>query len=134
MVAVGSCPSLQDWHHVNMITSPSQMGVWKMASIPLPAPHLTRLEFYVKSLKPSSSSSSGLTDVNAAAPWKQAFDRPPNAESYQLSSPGGYKLHRGRLTPFRLASQPPMMVVSDLDGTMVESNLGNLLWYSCISA
>ncbi|GAB4820554.1 hypothetical protein N2152v2_007600 [Parachlorella kessleri] len=48
-----------------------------------------------------------------------AEDRPRGGGSYRLHHPGGYKLRSGRVLPFPKATASPMMLVSDLDGTMV---------------
>lgn len=50
----------------------------------------------------------------------QKEDRPRKPDGfYTLEGYGGFKLSGGRLLPFPRASTPPIMVVSDLDGTMV---------------
>lgn len=46
-------------------------------------------------------------------------DRPPGGGVYECTSSGGFKLERGRLAPFVQANKPPIMLVSDLDGTLV---------------
>ena len=46
-------------------------------------------------------------------------DRPPGGGSYRLCQPGGFKLRSGQLRPFPSACAPSVMLVSDLDGTMV---------------
>ncbi|KAL4457961.1 hypothetical protein ABPG75_012826 [Micractinium tetrahymenae] len=46
-------------------------------------------------------------------------DRPWGGSTYRCQHPGGYKLRSGGLRPFPQATRPPMMLVSDLDGTMV---------------
>lgn len=46
-------------------------------------------------------------------------DRPLSGGAYRCAHPGGFKLRSGQLRPFLMATQPPMMLVSDLDGTMV---------------
>lgn len=38
---------------------------------------------------------------------------------YLCPHPGGYKLQRGKLKPFAQSCRPPVMLVSDLDGTLV---------------
>ena len=48
-----------------------------------------------------------------------AVDAPPGGGLYRCPHPGGYKLERGRLTPFACALRPRFMVVTDLDGTLV---------------
>ncbi|CAD7701686.1 unnamed protein product, partial [Ostreobium quekettii] len=47
-------------------------------------------------------------------------DRHPSGEGYVCPVLGGYKLQRGQLKPFPRASRDPIMLVSDLDGTMVD--------------
>jgi len=49
-------------------------------------------------------------------------DLPPGGGLYTCPHPGGYKLMNGQLIPFPRARRPPVMVVSDLDGTMVGSD------------
>eukprot|EP00951_Prasinocladus_malaysianus_P008322 scaffold60195_cov39-Prasinocladus_malaysianus.AAC.1 len=70
--------------------------------------HNHRLEFMI----------SGGQDTAAASAMEEV-DKPLNAPYYTCPSPGGYKLVNGRLIPFKRATEPPMMLVSDLDGTMV---------------
>ncbi len=48
-----------------------------------------------------------------------AVDAPPGGGLYRCPLPGGFKLARGRLTPFPAALRPPVMLVTDLDGTLV---------------
>lgn len=49
----------------------------------------------------------------------QQEDRPWGGAAYRCHHPGGFKLRSGQLRPFPMATKPPMMLVSDLDGTMV---------------
>eukprot|EP00887_Chlorella_sp_A99_P001465 scaffold8.g1465.t1 len=69
---------------------------------PLRRSNQLQLEFYV-----SAGDGSGLED------------RPPGGGAYRLVQPGGFKLRSGQLRPFPNATAPPMMLVSDLDNTMV---------------
>lgn len=46
-------------------------------------------------------------------------DRPPSGAVYQLPVAGAYKLVRGTLKPFARGLQPRIMLVSDIDGTMI---------------
>ena len=46
-------------------------------------------------------------------------DHPSKAEFYHCAFPGGYKLDSGVIKPFNQACDPPMMLVSDIDGTLV---------------
>jgi hydroxymethylpyrimidine pyrophosphatase-like HAD family hydrolase len=48
-----------------------------------------------------------------------AADAPPGGGLYRVPYPGGYKLARGRLTSFAAALREPVMLVTDLDGTLV---------------
>jgi hydroxymethylpyrimidine pyrophosphatase-like HAD family hydrolase len=48
-----------------------------------------------------------------------AVDAPPGGGLYRCPHPGGYKLARGRLTSFAAALRAPVMLVTDLDGTLV---------------
>jgi hypothetical protein len=46
-------------------------------------------------------------------------DRPMGGGVYRCHTPGAYKLQSGRLVPFPKAREARVMVVSDIDGTMV---------------
>ena len=46
-------------------------------------------------------------------------DHPGHGGSYRCGFPGGYKLESGVIRPFNQACEPPMMLVSDIDGTLV---------------
>lgn len=50
---------------------------------------------------------------------KSVYDLAPGGGTYKCPWPGGYKLENGRLAAFPRAKTPPIMLVSDLDGTMV---------------
>lgn len=50
---------------------------------------------------------------------KGLYDLAPGGGTYNCPWPGGYKLENGRLMAFPRAKTPPIMLVSDLDGTMV---------------
>lgn len=52
-------------------------------------------------------------------PETGAEDRPGHGGVYTCSFPGGYKLTSGTIRPFNQACEPPMMLVSDIDGTLV---------------
>jgi sucrose-6F-phosphate phosphohydrolase len=46
-------------------------------------------------------------------------DHPGHGGAYTCSFPGGYKLQSGVIRPFNQSCEPPMMLVSDIDGTLV---------------
>jgi len=46
-------------------------------------------------------------------------DHPSTGGNYRCSFPGGYKLKSGIVRPFNQSIAPPMMLVSDIDGTLV---------------
>ena len=46
-------------------------------------------------------------------------DHPGHGGVYKCSFPGGYKLQSGVIRPFNQSCDPPMMLVSDIDGTLV---------------
>jgi len=46
-------------------------------------------------------------------------DVPPHGGVYDCPHPGGYKLLNGYLIPFPKARSPPVMVCTDLDGTLI---------------
>lgn len=46
-------------------------------------------------------------------------DHPSTGGTYRCSFPGGFKLKSGILRPFNQSCEPPMMLVSDIDGTLV---------------
>jgi len=100
--------NVKGWQDIQMQTTSSRAtpmgGSWMTATIP--SSKTGRLEFTVAGADESTGS---LDDV----------DKPLGAECYVCPQPGGYKLESGHLKPFRRATEPPMMLVSDLDGTMV---------------
>mmetsp|Transcript_10746 Transcript_10746/g.25503 ORF Transcript_10746/g.25503 Transcript_10746/m.25503 type:complete len:556 (+) Transcript_10746:100-1767(+) len=100
------------WQEVPMRSTPSRSspagGKWMSATVPAPGPG--HLEFWVLAGSDSSAASFSTQDE---------IDRPLGGEFYVCPGPGGYKLANGRLRPFKRATEPPVMLVSDLDGTMV---------------
>lgn len=46
-------------------------------------------------------------------------DHPAAGGNYRCSFPGGFKLKSGIIRPFNQSTLPPMMLVSDIDGTLV---------------
>lgn len=46
-------------------------------------------------------------------------DTPYHGGQYRCGFPGGYKLESGIIRPFNQACDPPMLLVSDIDGTLV---------------
>eukprot|EP00873_Tetraselmis_striata_P021949 jgi/Tetstr1/442213/TSEL_030360.t1 len=94
------------WRQLPMHTAESRSspagGIWYTVTIPSTPSH--QLDFYI---------SNGEEGADARR------DTPFGAECYTCPAPGGYKLVNGRLIPFKRALEPPMMLVSDLDGTMV---------------
>lgn len=95
----------QEWQQAALHSTPSRSqpsgGRWKTAVIPLPdGQQHAQLEFVI-------SSGSG------------QVDKPSHGNAYLCPHPGGYKIQHGQLRPFPQACAGPMMLVSDLDGTMV---------------
>lgn len=80
----------------------SSVGTWRMATIVPSGPH-EQLEFYLS---------------NGEQGDKLKEDKPGYAPLYHLPSPSSFKLCFGQLRPFSRGSDPRIMVVSDLDGTM----------------
>ncbi|KAK9810564.1 hypothetical protein WJX73_000994 [Symbiochloris irregularis] len=99
----------QGWQQTTMASAgslpsrASPTGGWRTAVIPVPqgAPASTRLRFHID------------------GPSQAEVDRPYGGGEYTCCVPGGFKLQRGRMLPFPQAQAAPIMVVSDLDGTMV---------------
>lgn len=52
-------------------------------------------------------------------PETKKEDHPGRGGVYKCSFPGGYKLKSGVIRPFNQSCEPPMMLVSDIDGTLV---------------
>ncbi|KAA6421813.1 MAG: hypothetical protein FRX49_08132 [Trebouxia sp. A1-2] len=76
-------------------------GRWKTAVIPIPKGcQSTQMQLAMKSN----------TDEG---------HRPSESRQYMCPHPGGYKIQQGQLRPFPQATAGPIMLVSDLDGTMV---------------
>eukprot|EP00878_Enallax_costatus_P014266 GHUV01014922.1.p1 GENE.GHUV01014922.1~~GHUV01014922.1.p1 ORF type:complete len:413 (+),score=120.28 GHUV01014922.1:330-1568(+) len=47
------------------------------------------------------------------------WDKPPTGGNYTITSPGTYALRHGSLQQLPAQAPPPVMIVSDLDGTMI---------------
>lgn len=97
----------QGWEELPMHTAESRSspagGIWYTVTIPVTKSG--KLEFCISN---GEKGGEGLKK-----------DTPYGVEYYTCPAPGGYKLVSGRLIPFKRALDPPMMLVSDLDGTMV---------------
>jgi len=125
---------VDEWQCVELSACQSRSqpanGRWMYAQVPVPATvnvdDAPPMEFYMRSSHGLSSSRSGGSSDEEEEERRRRNDgelkedRPNRGQgAYLLHGPGGYKLLRGRLTPFPRACSAPIMVVSDLDGTMV---------------
>ncbi|GMH32935.1 hypothetical protein BSKO_00769 [Bryopsis sp. KO-2023] len=102
-------PVTEDWEVIPFVDTKSRGSSrgsgWKLAMVaagPNVPGEEPKLEFFV-------------TDGG------EQEDRPRYGYTYVCPVSGGYKLEGGRLKPFGKALKGPVMVVSDLDGTMVEN-------------
>lgn len=85
------------WQDVDLMSTTSCLGPWTTCSIPVPkeageAADDFQLDFVVKGPKGD-------------------IDKPQEADTYHLDSPGGYKLSKGDIRPFPQASLAPFMLV-----------------------
>ncbi|KAG2492426.1 hypothetical protein HYH03_009369 [Edaphochlamys debaryana] len=99
-------PLSRDWQRLSMVNAPSRgnsLGVWKMATIVPTDPEET-LEFV-------------MTNGGAGAALKE--DRPGVGPHYTAPFPGSFKLVKGMLRPFLRGAESRIMLVSDIDGTMI---------------
>lgn len=85
------------WQDVDLMSTTSCLGPWTTCSIPVPkeaglAADDFQLDFVVKGPKGD-------------------IDKPQEADTYHVDSPGGYKLRRGDIRPFPQASLAPFMLV-----------------------
>ncbi|GFR50917.1 hypothetical protein Agub_g13235 [Astrephomene gubernaculifera] len=99
-------PLSKDWQRLSMVNAPSRgnsLGVWKMATI-VPSHPAEVLEFTLN---------------NGAAGEKLKEDRPGTAPLYSCPFPGSFKLAKGMLRPFPRGAESRIMLVSDIDGTMI---------------
>eukprot|EP00892_Ulva_mutabilis_P007092 jgi/Ulvmu1/4755/UM020_0040.1 len=99
---------LVQWQDCDLMSTASCLGPWTTCSIPVPkdagaAVQNFQLDFVVKGPKDS-------------------VDKPQTAEAYHLDNPGGYKLSLGNIRPFPQANLAPFMLVSDVDGTMIDED------------
>jgi hypothetical protein len=96
-------------------------GAWRAAVVPVPA-DLARaaLEVSEATSSPEARTRSPAAAAADGARVQMDFfvsngtgqeDRPHPGNSYRCVSPGGFKLHQGRLQPFPRARQPPSMLV-----------------------
>lgn len=95
-------PVTKEWQRATMLNAPSKgsvFGNWKFIDIIATSPD-DKLEF-----------------VTSNDDGKE--DRPYSGATYQLPIPGAFKLVRGGLRPFVRGLQPRVMLVSDIDGTMI---------------
>lgn len=104
-------PPLEGWQTAVMSQTSSRArpagGLWNTAIVPVPqdmAPSACMLDFHISGETPAGAS---------------GVDRPGGSGSYACQVHGGFKLQKGRMLPFPRAQDAPLMVVSDLDGTMV---------------
>lgn len=132
------------WQVVPMVDAPSRAspsgGSWKM--VVLPAPYISddppsddgepedADELYSDGLGPMRGSRSGFRRRGeevylefVVSDGSEQVDMPHGGGSYRVTQPGGYKLQHGKLRPFSRANDPPIMLVSDLDGTMVSEGV-----------
>jgi len=104
-------PLTEEWIRVNLHDTASRghLGTttgtrWKVAKIAASGENApAALEFYPVSAE-------GVEDRPFGNGTKNAYICP---------RPGGFKLRSGKVRPFMRASKPPVMLVSDLDGTLV---------------
>ncbi|KAF6259195.1 sucrose-6F-phosphate phosphohydrolase-domain-containing protein [Scenedesmus sp. NREL 46B-D3] len=97
-----------DWKDYELRTVTSAPGKWLSTSI---------------NLNGSSSSSSSSATAPAVefvvTDGGSQWDKPPQGGNYVITVPGTYTLTNGSLSQLPAAAPPPVMLVSDLDGTMV---------------
>ena len=93
-------------------------GLWKSVSVPAAQAGLGLGAALALPLSPGAPPAPPALEFVIADGFGN-FDTPPGGGAYRCPRPGGYKLERGRLVAFPRAREPPIMVVSDLDGTMV---------------
>ncbi|MEW5320338.1 MAG: hypothetical protein WDW38_011418 [Sanguina aurantia] len=107
-------PLTQAWQELVMPNAPSRgnaLGSWKMAAvIPTAAGEDEALEFYL---------SNGLRHREAKE------DRPAAGQLYRCPFPGSFKLVKGALRPFPRGAESRILLVSDIDGTMI-GDMGNV--------
>jgi len=103
-------PLTEEWKKVNLHDTDSRghLGAtgrrWKVAKIAASGENApAALEFY-------PISAEGIED----RPFGGGTE-----STYICPRPGGFKLQSGKIRPFMRASKPPVMLVSDLDGTLV---------------
>ncbi|EFJ40325.1 hypothetical protein VOLCADRAFT_119992 [Volvox carteri f. nagariensis] len=95
-----------EWQRLSLVNAPSRgnsLGVWKMATI-VPTDPSESLEFTLN---------------NGAGGDKLKEDRPGSAPLYVCPFPGSFKLAKGMLRPFPRGAESRIMLVSDIDGTMI---------------
>lgn len=97
-----------NWEEMGMQSTQSCLGPWMQCSIPAPKDEDNnaqdcQLEFVVNGPK-------------------DGLDKPRGRDSYVLNGPGGYKLSSGVIRPFSQACDAPYMLVSDVDGTMIDDS------------
>ncbi|GLC57318.1 hypothetical protein PLESTB_001211200 [Pleodorina starrii] len=99
-------PVTKEWQRLSLVNAPSRgnsLGVWKMATL-VPTDPAESLEFTLN---------------NGAAGDKLKEDRPGSAPLYVCPFPGSFKLAKGMLRPFPRGAESRIMLVSDIDGTMI---------------
>ena len=120
-----SCSSPQDWQALPMGDTASRAspagGAWRAAVVPVPAELAhAALEVSEAVLSPEARTRRPAAAAAHGTRVQMDFfvsngtgqeDRPHPGGSYRCVSPGGFKLHQGRLQPFPRARQPPSMLV-----------------------
>lgn len=99
-------PLTKEWQRLSMVNAPSRgnsLGTWKMATL-VPSDPAEQLEF---------------TLSNGAAGSALKEDRPGAGPHYTCPFPGSFKLLKGMLRPFPRGAESRIMLVSDIDGTMI---------------
>lgn len=91
----------ESWKDYEMFPVTSAPGKWLLGRVPLPNPlqngKVPALEFVINDCQDD-------------------WDKPPEGGNYVISRPGTYSLRNGEI---HVVNGPPVMIVSDLDGTMV---------------
>ncbi|MEW5316387.1 MAG: hypothetical protein WDW38_007764 [Sanguina aurantia] len=99
------------WQDHPLLPVSSAPGRWLTATFPTSSPGASSED----SGSGGGSSSSALLEF-VVTDRSNTWDKPETGSNYLITSPGTYTLRGGALSP---VSGQPVMVVSDLDGTMV---------------
>jgi len=103
---VNGQPTQKEFFKQSMVSASSRgnvLGTWKMATV-VPATEGEEIEFYL---------SNGLQGD------KVKEDKPGYGALYRAPGNGSYKLMRGLIKPFPRGAEGRIMLVSDIDGTMI---------------